>query len=109
MRKGGWSRAPRRPACRCRRGRAVSDVKQAAPSRAWAWLGLRLVETGEGAAVVERTTTEDRANHSGCVHGGRISTLAYSAMGRSVRTLKPSVVRAMGFDLTLSVLTAANG
>src|SRR5438445_1268438 len=107
MRKGGWSRAPRRPACRCRRGRAVSDVKQAAPSRAWEWVGLRLVETGEGAAVVEMTTTEDMANHSGFVHGGMISTLADSAMGRSVRTLKPGVVRAMSFDLKLNFINAA--
>ncbi len=54
--------------------KAVSDTTQAAPSRAWAWLGLRLVETGEGTAVVEMTTTEDMANHSGFVHGGMIRT-----------------------------------
>ena len=85
----------------------MSDVKQAAPSRAWAWLGLRLVETGEGIAVVEMTSTEDMANHSGFVHGGMISTLADSAMGRSVRTLKPGVTRAMSFDLKLNFINAA--
>jgi acyl-CoA thioesterase len=83
----------------------VSDVK--VPSRAWAWLGLQTVETGEGTATVEMTPTEDMANHSGFVHGGMISTLADSAMGRSVRTLKPGVVRAMSFDLKLSFITAA--
>jgi acyl-CoA thioesterase len=83
----------------------VSDVK--APSRAWEWLGLRTVETGEGTATVEMTTTEDMTNHSGFVHGGMISTLADSAMGRSVRTLKPGVVRSMSFDLKLSFITAA--
>jgi uncharacterized protein (TIGR00369 family) len=77
------------------------------PSRAWAWLGLRLVETAEGTAVVDMTTTEDMANHSGFVHGGMISTLADSAMGRSVRTLKPGVVRAMSFDLKLNFINAA--
>ena len=83
----------------------VSDVK--APSRAWEWLGLQTVETGEGTATVEMTTTEDMTNHSGFVHGGMISTLADSAMGRSVRTLKPGVVRSMSFDLKLSFITAA--
>jgi acyl-CoA thioesterase len=53
------------------------------------------------------TTTEEMTNHSGFVHGGMISTLADSAMGRSVRTLKPGVVRAMSFDLKLSFITAA--
>ena len=79
-----------------------------APSRAWEWLGLRLIETGEGTAVVEMATTEDMANHSGFVHGGMISTLADSAMGRSLRTLKPGVARAMSFDLKLNFINAAN-
>jgi uncharacterized protein (TIGR00369 family) len=84
----------------------VSEVTHA-PSRAWAWLGLKVVETGEGTAVIEMTTTEDMANHSGVVHGGMISTLADSAMGRSLRTLRPGVVRAMSFDLKLSFINAA--
>ena len=77
-----------------------------APSRAWEWLGLRLVETSEGTATVEMTATEDMANASGFVHGGIISTLADSAMGRSLRTLKPGVVRAMNFDLKLNFISA---
>jgi uncharacterized protein (TIGR00369 family) len=85
----------------------MTDATQA-PSRAWAWLGLRLVETGEGTAMVEMTATEDMANHSGFVHGGMISTLADSAMGRALRTLKPGVVRAMSFDLKLNFINAAN-
>jgi uncharacterized protein (TIGR00369 family) len=78
-----------------------------APSRAWTWLGLTVADTGEGMAVVEMTPTEDMANHSGFVHGGMISTLADSAMGRSVRTLRPGVTRAMSFDLKLSFIGAA--
>jgi uncharacterized protein (TIGR00369 family) len=85
----------------------VSDAT-AAHSRAWSWLGLRLVDTGEGTAVVEMTPTEDMANHSGFVHGGMISALADTAMGRSLRTLKPGVTRAMSFDLKLSFIGAAN-
>jgi uncharacterized protein (TIGR00369 family) len=84
----------------------VSEVTHA-PSRAWEWLGLKLVETGEGTAVVEMATTENMANHSGVVHGGMISTLADSAMGRSLRTLSPGVVRAMSFDLKLNFINAA--
>jgi uncharacterized protein (TIGR00369 family) len=78
-----------------------------APSRAWAWLGLELVETGEGSATVDMTATEDMANVSGFVHGGMISTLADSAMGRSLRTLTPGVTRAMSFDLKLNFINAA--
>ena len=64
----------------------MSEPAQA-PSRAWAWLGMNLVETGDGTATVEMTSTEDMANHSGFVHGGMISTLADSAMvGRFVRS-----------------------
>ena len=78
-----------------------------APSRAWEWLGLKLVETRDRTAVVEMTTTDDMANHSGVVHGGMISTLADSAMGRSLRTLSPGVVRAMSFYLKLNFINAA--
>jgi uncharacterized protein (TIGR00369 family) len=84
----------------------VSETTHA-PSRAWEWLGLKLVEAGEGTAVVDMATTEDMANHSGFVHGGMISTLADSAMGRSLRTLSPGVVRAMSFDLKLNFINAA--
>src|SRR5258708_540361 len=86
----GSSRARRQPACPCQRVRAVSETVKSPPSRAWEWLGLRLVENGGGAAVVVM-----------------ISTLADSAMGRSVRTLKPGVVRAMSFDLKLNFINAA--
>jgi len=79
----------------------------AAQSRAWEWLGMRLVEVGEGTATVEMTAQEQMANHSGFVHGGLISTLADSAMGRSVRTIKPEVLRAASFDLKLSFIAAA--
>ena len=83
----------------------MSDVT--ATSRAWAWLGMEAVATGDGTATVEMTPTEDMTNHSGFVHGGMISTLADSAMGRSLRTLKPGVVRAISFDLKLNFISAA--
>jgi len=76
-------------------------------SRAWRWLGIHEVELGEGMAVLEMKASEDMANHAGFVHGGMISTLADSAMGRALRTVKPRVVRAMSFDLKLNFISPA--
>ena len=76
-------------------------------SRAWRWLGIHEVDLGEGVAVLEMTPTDEMANHAGFVHGGMISTLADSAMGRSLRTVKPGIVRAMSFDLKLNFIAAA--
>ena len=78
-----------------------------AASRAWQWLGLELVESGDGWATVRMVPTEDMANMSGFVHGGMISTLADSAMGRAIRSATPGVARAMSFDLKLSFINAA--
>lgn len=66
-----------------------------------------MVDSGQGWATVEMTPTEDMANVSGFVHGGMISALADSAMGRSLRTLEPGVARAMSFDLKLNFINAA--
>ena len=82
-------------------------MSKAAISRAWEWLGLVDVSQEEGEAVVDMTATEDMANSAGFVHGGMISALADSAMGRSLRTIKPGVVRSMSFDLKLSFINAA--
>jgi uncharacterized protein (TIGR00369 family) len=76
-------------------------------SRAWQWLGIEEVELGDGSATVQMTPTEEMANHAGFVHGGMISALADSAMGRSLRTLVPGVAWAMSFDLKLSFISAA--
>ena len=84
----------------------MSELTQA-PSRAWAWLGLQLVETGDGTAVVDMTATENMANHAGFLHGGMISMLADSTMGRAIRTIKPGVIRAASFDLKLNFIAAA--
>jgi uncharacterized protein (TIGR00369 family) len=70
-------------------------------------MGFQLVETGDGTAVVDLIPTDDMANASGFLHGGIISTLADSAMGRSVHTIKPGVVRATSFDLKLNFINPA--
>jgi len=83
----------------------VSRVHVSSP--AWKWLGIADVSAEEGVAVVEMTPTGDMANTAGFVHGGMIGALADSAMGRSLRTIKPEVVRSMSFDLKLSFISAA--
>jgi uncharacterized protein (TIGR00369 family) len=80
---------------------------EARVSAVWEWLGLKLVDVGEGTATVEMVASEHMANHSGNVHGGLISTLADSAMGRSVWTIKPGIRHAASFDLKLSFVAAA--
>jgi uncharacterized protein (TIGR00369 family) len=82
-------------------------VSKAVVSPAWAWLGISDVSQEQGVAVVEMTPTEDMANSMGFVHGGMISALADSAMGRALRTIEPGVVRSMSFDLKLSFISAA--
>jgi uncharacterized protein (TIGR00369 family) len=82
-------------------------VNRVEVSPAWEWLGLRDVAQEDGVAVVEMTATGDMANSAGFVHGGMISALADSAMGRALRTIKPGVVRSMSFDLKLSFISAA--
>ena len=84
----------------------MSNVAEA-HSPAWSWLGFRLVDAGEGTAVVEMTPNANMANHSGLVHGGIISALADTAMGRSLRSLKPGVTRALSIDLKLNFIGAA--
>ena len=82
-------------------------MSKAVISRAWAWLGIADVSQEDGVAVVDMTPTPDMANSMGFVHGGMISTLADSAMGRSLRTIKPGVSKSMSFDLKLSFISAA--
>ena len=83
----------------------MSETRVVSP--AWTWLGIKEVELGQGSATVEMTPIPEMANHAGFVHGGMISALADSAMGRSLRTVEPGVARAMSFDLKLNFISAA--
>jgi len=82
-------------------------VSKPVVSRAWSWLGISDVASEDGVALVEMTPTADMANSAGFVHGGMISALADSAMGRALRNIRPGVVRSMSFDLKLSFISAA--
>ena len=85
----------------------AGSVSKVVISPAWSWLGLTDVSQDDGVAIVDMTATPDMANSSGFVHGGMISALADSAMGRALRTIKPGVARSMSFDLKLSFIAAA--
>ena len=84
----------------------MSDTSPAR-SAAWRWMGLTEVSEVEGSAVIEMTPGPEMANSIGVVHGGMISALADSAMGRSLRTIKPGVARQVSFDLKLNFISAA--
>ncbi len=74
-------------------------------SPAWRWLGLELAGFERGAATVVMPTREEMGNHAGVVHGGFISLLADSAMGRSVATAYPEGERHYSFDLKLNFVS----
>jgi uncharacterized protein (TIGR00369 family) len=85
----------------------VSSTRAHSISPAWTWLGIEEVSAGDGAAVVDMVAKEEMANSMGYVHGGMISALADSAMGRALRTIEPAVARSMSFDLKLNFISAA--
>jgi uncharacterized protein (TIGR00369 family) len=68
-------------------------------SPAWAFLGLEVVATGEGRAVVRMPTRPELRNREDVVHGGFIAMLADSAMGRAMSTVLPEGERHYSFDL----------
>jgi uncharacterized protein (TIGR00369 family) len=76
-------------------------------SPAWRWLGIKVLETERGRAVVEMPCSDDMKNHHGVIHGGMIGTLADSAMGRSIATVLPEGERHYSFDLKLSFISHA--
>jgi uncharacterized protein (TIGR00369 family) len=76
-------------------------------SPAWRWLDISVVSAEPGQAVVEMPCHPDMRNYQGSVHGGLISTLADSAMGRSLRTVLPEGSRQYSFDLKLSFISPA--
>ena len=78
-----------------------------APSGAWKFLGIQLVEAGEGRVVVEMEAVEQMANSLGVVHGGFIATICDSAMARAMATAIPEGARQVSFDLKVNFINAA--
>jgi uncharacterized protein (TIGR00369 family) len=75
---------------------------RAAASAASTWLGVELVSSGDGQAVLTMPAREEMANRQDVVHGGFIAFLADSAMGRAMSSVLPDGERHYSFDLKLS-------
>jgi uncharacterized protein (TIGR00369 family) len=76
-------------------------------SPAWKFLGIELLEAGEGRAVVEMDAREQMANSLGVVHGGFIATICDSAMARAMSTALPEGARQVSFDLKVNFINVA--
>ena len=50
------------------------------------WLGIRELDTDDGAAHLELEATSDHLNQAGAVHGGVLATLVDTAMGLAARS-----------------------
>ncbi len=74
-----------------------------AASATWRWLALESVASGAG-TVVEMPTRPEMGNMAGAVHGGFISLLADSAMGRALSGGLPDGGRVSSFDLKVSFI-----
>jgi uncharacterized protein (TIGR00369 family) len=76
-------------------------------SPAWKFLGIELLEAGEGKAVVQMDAREQMANSLGVLHGGFIATICDSAMARAMGTALPQGARQVSFDLKVSFINVA--
>ena len=50
------------------------------------WLGVRVVDAGQGWVRLELDAGQEHRNLQGLVHGGLLATLADTAMGLAIRT-----------------------
>ncbi len=70
-------------------------------------MGLEVLEATDGHAVIAMVLREDMNNFQGVVHGGIVSLLADSAMGRALRSALPDGERHVTFDLKMNFINAA--
>ena len=70
-------------------------------------MGLEVVEAEGGRAVIEMAGREEMTNFAGLVHGGFISMLADSAMGRALHSALPEGERHVTFDLKMNFINGA--
>ncbi len=85
----------------------MEEVDRLRHSPAWNFMGLEVVETGEGRAVVTMPARDEMTNFQGVVHGGFLSMLADSAMGRAMATALPAGERHFTFDLKMNFINYA--
>lgn len=84
----------------------MARVDDLAASPVWRAMGLEVLEAENGHAAIAMLLREDMNNFQGVVHGGIISLLADSAMGRALRSALPDG-RHMTFDLKMNFINAA--
>jgi acyl-CoA thioesterase len=76
-----------------------------APASAAAeWLGIEVLAALDGEAALEMPTRPEMGNRAQVVHGGFISLLADSAMGRAMASVLPEGERHYSFDLKLNFI-----
>lgn len=76
-------------------------------SPAWRFMGLEVLDLAEGRAVIGMPAREEMTNFQGVVHGGFISMLADSAMGRAMAGALPEGERHFTFDLKMNFVNYA--
>lgn len=76
-------------------------------SAATSWLDVEVESAGGGQARLWMPTRPEMANRADVVHGGFISLLADSAMGRAMSTVLPDGERHYSFDLKLNFISPA--
>ncbi len=85
----------------------MTEVDRIRRSPAWQFLGLEVVASEAGRVVVEMPAREEMLNFAGVVHGGFISMLADSAMGRALHGGLPEGSRHVTFDLKMNFINGA--
>lgn len=65
--------------------------------------GIRVVDLGEGLAVLEARPSGDHLNQIGLVHGGWVTTLMDSALGGAAHTLLPAGRRAVTIEIKVNM------
>lgn len=83
------------------------DDRVFAGSPSWRLMGVRVVRAGAGEAVVEMEAREEFRNFGGTVHGGFLSFLADSAMGRALGSVENGATRHATIDLKLNFIDPA--
>lgn len=85
--------------------RVADDIRtRMAASPLYTWLGMRLVDVGEGTVEIALDAGPQHANLQGVLHGGVLATLADTAAGLAVRSAVPPGSGHVSVNLDLQFL-----
>jgi uncharacterized protein (TIGR00369 family) len=88
-------------------GNAAEDLRaRMAASPFHGWMGMRLLEVGDGVVEVALDAEEHHLNLQGLLHGGVLATLADTAAGLAIRTRLEPGRRHVTVDLDVQFLSA---